>query len=156
PGRVEEAFRRGDLLLKPESAFPVEANWGPKSESVRRILRTWNVGADSVVFVDDSPLELAEVKAAHPAVEAIAFPKGKDQEVYALLTQLRDLFGKPAVRDEDRLRLDSLRRAAEFADGASESDQDDFLRGVEATVTVESGEGPIDGRALELVNKTNQ
>ena len=73
PARVEEAFRRSDLLLKRDSLFPVEASWGPKSESVGRILRAWNVGADSVVFIDDSPLELAEVQAAHPGIETILF-----------------------------------------------------------------------------------
>ncbi len=112
PARVEEAFRRSDLLLKRDRLFPVEASWGPKSESVGRILRAWNVGADSVVFIDDSPLELAEVQAAHPGIETILYPKDHDQAVYDLLIRLRDLFGKTAVREEDRLRRESLRRAA--------------------------------------------
>jgi len=157
PARVAEAFRRGDLLLRPESVFPVEAHWEPKSGSVDRILRAWNVAADSVVFVDDSPLELAEVQAAHPAIEAIRFPRGSDAEVYALLGRLRDLFGKSAVRDEDRLRLDSLRQAAAFDDAVDASrDRDAFLRGVEAELTFDLDEEPPAERALELVNKTNQ
>ncbi len=108
PARVEEALRRPDLLLQRDRLFPVEAHWGPKSESVAQILRAWNVGADSVVFIDDSPLELAEVQAAHPGVETLLFPKDQDQAVYDLLWRLRDLFGKTAVRAEDHLRRESL------------------------------------------------
>ncbi|HVS37558.1 MAG TPA: HAD-IIIC family phosphatase [Gemmataceae bacterium] len=152
PLRVEEALRRPDLLLKPDRLFPVEANWGPKSESIGRILRAWNVGADSVVFIDDSPLELAEVKAAHPGLEAVLFPKNDDQAVYDLLWRLRDLFGKSALRAEDHIRRDSLRRAAE----APAADPDAFLRGMDGEIVVAADAAAPDPRALELVNKTNQ
>ncbi len=151
PARVEEALRRPDLLLKRDSLFPVEATWGPKSESVRRILRAWNVGADAVVFIDDNPLELAEVQAAHPGVETVLFPKQDDQAVYDLLCRLRDRFGRTAVREEDRIRRDSLRRAAEAP--AEAADPDAFLRSLAAEVILTTDAGP---RALELVNKTNQ
>ena len=155
--RVEEALGRQDILVSRERVFPLEAHWGPKSESVARILRAWNVGADAVVFVDDSPLELAEVQAAHPGVEAILFPKDQDQAVYDLLGRLRDLFGKTAVREEDHLRLESLRRAAEATQAHEPgTDRDEFLQGVEADLVVFTDQAAADPRALELVNKTNQ
>ena len=75
-----------------------------QTESVGRILRAWNVSADSVVFVDDSPLELAEVQAVHPGIETVLFPREHEQAAYELLGRLRDVFGKSAVREEDRLR----------------------------------------------------
>ena len=75
PRVVEEALDREDMILKRRHVFPSEVHWKAKSGSVERILRTWNVGADSVVFVDDSPMELAEVAAAHPGIECILFPK---------------------------------------------------------------------------------
>ena len=55
PSLVERVFRRPDFQLPAETVFPIEAHWQPKSESVGRILKTWNVAADAVVFVDDSP-----------------------------------------------------------------------------------------------------
>ena len=61
-GLVEQALARGDMLLSKESLFPLEAHWKPKSESVGRILETWNVGPSDVVFIDDSPTEVAEVR----------------------------------------------------------------------------------------------
>ena len=75
PAVVHQAFERPDLLLRPDQVFPIEVHWNAKSGSVARILETWNIAADSVIFVDDSPMELAEVAAAHPGIECVLFPK---------------------------------------------------------------------------------
>src|SRR5437660_7602658 len=87
---VEDAFSRRDLLLSKADIFPFEVHWSRKLESVQRILKTWNVSADSVVFVDDSPMEIAEVKAAFPEMECIVFPKSDYQGLWSLLKHLRD------------------------------------------------------------------
>lgn len=148
---------RPDLLLPPAGIFPLEVHWGQKSESVSRILQTWNIGADSVVFVDDSPLELAEVKAAHPLVETIQFPKADYAAAAALFFRLRDLFGKDTTSAEDRIRLQSIRRAHEFtAQTAAADRQEEFLAGLDAVLTFTINPPPSETRVLELVNKTNQ
>ena len=54
------------FCFSPDQVFPVEVHWNAKSGSVSRILEAWNIAADSVIFVDDSPMELAEVAAVHP------------------------------------------------------------------------------------------
>jgi FkbH-like protein len=158
PVRAEEALKRQDLLLNRDRLFPVRANWGRKSESVGEILQTWNIGAESVVFVDDSPMELAEVKAAYPAIECLAFPVEDDQGCYALLEQLRDLFGKSRISEEDSIRLESIRSAATLAMDRTGQDgtPDDFLAQAEAEITLCFAKEPPDPRALELINKTNQ
>ncbi len=155
---VAAALKREDLLCRESSLFPVEAHWGPKSESVRRILKAWNIAPDAVVFIDDSPMEAAEVKAAFPDIETLQFP-GKDvRALWALLEHLRDLFGKPAIHDEDELRLASLRTAAILTsaeNGAGTAALDDFLRDAGARIEF-STEDSSDARTFELVNKTNQ
>jgi FkbH-like protein len=155
---VSAALRREDLLCRESSLFPVEAHWGPKSESIRRILKAWNIAPDAVVFIDDSPMEAAEVKAAFPDIETIHFP-GKDvRALWAMLERLRDLFGKPAIHDEDELRLASLRTSAILSaaeNGAGTAALDDFLRDADARVEF-SIEDSGDARVFELVNKTNQ
>ena len=74
PDLVEAALQRPDILLPPSQIFPMEVGWGVKSDAVGRILETWNIGADSVVFVDDSPMELAEVAEKYPGIECLRFP----------------------------------------------------------------------------------
>jgi len=154
---VEKAFQRDDILLRPEKIFPFEVHWGAKSKSVGRILETWNIGADSVILVDDSAMELAEVAAAHPGVHCIQFPKGDYAAGLAMFRQIRDLCGRERISQEDGLRLESIRKGAEFRrlleDG---SVPEDFLAQADASVTFDFCPAPEDGRVLELVNKTNQ
>ena len=156
PNVVAQAFARPDLLLRPELVFPVEVHWNAKSGSVSRILDTWNIAADSVIFVDDSPMELAEVADAHPGIECLLFPKNDPAAALAMLRRLRDLCGKEHVSAEDALRRDSIRQASAFreqssAGGAPEA----FLAQAAATLTFDF-DCAAKPRVLELVNKTNQ
>src|SRR5262249_28895411 len=157
PARVGLALKRGDLVIARDRLFPVSVHWGRKSDSVTEILRVWNVGADSVVFLDDSPLELAEVQAAHPGMECLLYPVDDDQAVYALLEQLRDRFGKSRLSEEDQIRLESIRNAAVFSTEkvGQEGTPDGVLAEADAEVTLDFTKEPLDARALELVNKTN-
>ncbi len=151
---TEQALARRDLRLDASRLFPVEANWGPKSDSVGRIIRAWNIGADSVVFVDDSPMELAEVKAAHPDVECLLFEPGGDQ-LWTLLRQMRSLFAKSKIEDEDLLRLESIRQSAQLQSETARSTPEEILRGAEAAIRF-SFQPCADSRSFELINKTNQ
>lgn len=160
PAVVELALNRPDIYIKPDRIFPVEVHWHAKSGSVERILGTWNISADSVVFVDDNPMELAEVAAGHPGIECIQFPRDDYAAGYAMLRKLRDLFGKERLSNEDALRLDSIRGAADFraATSATEGGEaaDSFLQAASAVVEFDFEPSPGDARPLELVNKTNQ
>jgi FkbH-like protein len=157
PGPVSQALQRADLLLSRELLFPIEVHWGPKSDSVSRILAAWNVAPDAVVMVDDSLLELAEVTEAFPELGVVHFPGGDDSRTWGVMAELRRLFGKSRSTSEDGLRVASLRAAMEFRSSAGREaySPDEFLAKangcLEITVTTAHND-----RALELINKTNQ
>lgn len=152
---VAQALSREDILIPKDLIFPVHAHWGPKSESVGAILKAWNVAADSVAYVDDSPMELAEVRNTHPAVEGLLFQKDDAVEVLALLERLRDRFGKDTLTEEDRIRAASLRTTAATAQFTGEVSSE-FLAQIQPVVTFDFRKDPSDKRAFDLVNKTNQ
>jgi len=158
PKLVEQALQRDDLLLSKDGLFPVEAHWGPKSESVRRILRQWNIGASDVVFVDDSPMEVEEVKSSFPEMECVAFPSNDAFAVWELLKHLRDLFGKRTLSNEDLIRLNSIRNASVLRDldNAADANVDKFLSSAQSNITFSLSRDRFDDRAFDLVNKTNQ
>ena len=158
PALVEEALARRDILLPRERIFPVEAHWGPKSASVERILKTWNIAPQDVVFIDDSPMEVAEVHAAFPSVECLVFPKNDYQAIWDLLKRLRDSFGKDTISREDEVRSRSLRNAEAFRNSirAPGYGVDNFLRDAEAVISFSLKADVRDNRAFELINKTNQ
>jgi len=150
---VHEAFTRRDLVVDPGHLFPIEAHWHPKLQSIERILKAWNVGADSVVFVDDSRLELEQVQRAFPGLECLEF-RNDDA---GFLVELRDRFGRREIREEDELRVTSLRSGQAVRQAAGDSaGLETLLAGAEARVTFRWGKKPMDPRALELINKTNQ
>jgi FkbH-like protein len=152
---VERALARPDLLVSRDAFFPVLASWGPKSAAVQQILGAWNIHADSVVFLDDNPMELSEVQTAHPAIETLQFRPKDPAAVWDLLSRLRNLFGKPAVLAEDRLRAASIRSGVEYQRAGVAADGD-FLPTLSGRVTINYHKDPADKRPLELINKTNQ
>jgi FkbH-like protein len=155
---AEKALTRRNILISREHIFPVQVNWDRKPESVQRILREWNVAPDDVVFIDDSPMEVAEVQAAFPQMECIAFPKDDYLAVWELLKTLRDRFGKSEISAEDEIRLGSIRTSAAFRDSVDspDFDTDTFLRNAQATILFSLKPDTQDNRAFELINKTNQ
>lgn len=150
---VEEALKREDLYAPAACFYPIRADWGAKSRHVEEILRIWNVGADSVVFVDDSPMELDEVRTAFPSLRCLQFPKKQPAAALALFEQLRDLFGKPVLQREDSLRQASLKA---FHESAHVSDPGEFIRSLQGRVIFDFSRNPENRRLPELINKTNQ
>jgi FkbH-like protein len=156
PGVAAQALARRDLRPSGEAFFPIEVGWHAKSEAVDRILKIWNISADAVAFIDDSPMEIAEVEARHPEMHCYLFPRD-EAGVVRLMGELRDRFGKASVSDEDRLRARSIRANAATVEAlAVESDPDSFLTTLDAELQLNFAKTPLDPRALELVNKTNQ
>lgn len=165
PAIVETALARPDILLPRDTVFPVEAGWGAKSAAIAGILKTWNIGADSVVFVDDSPMELAEVQQAFPSMHCLRFPKDDYVAAAPFLADLRGRFGKAGITREDTIRRDSIRQGAELqrlaeaiasTPGAFRSASETFLMDMRARIVIDFETAPDDPRVLELVNKTNQ
>jgi FkbH-like protein len=153
---VELALGRQDLLVPKTAFFPVIANWGPKSATVSSILHAWNISADAVVVVDDSRMELEEIRSVHPEINVRELTRKDPAQVLALLEELRDLFGKPENLAEDRLRSASLRSRGLFEAQKQEQDMPSFLLGLGGKLSFDARKNPEDARLFELINKTNQ
>lgn len=153
---VNTALRRSDLLIHRNAFFPVAASWGPKSAAVSAILRTWNIGADAVVVVDDSRMELEEIRRAHPGITCLEFAPKDARRSLELMVELRDAFGKPQTLEEDKLRAASIRSSALFEQQKADGDLQSFLRGLAGAVSFDPRRESDGGRLLELINKTNQ
>lgn len=155
---VEEIFSKRRPLLNRDSIFPLMANWGRKSISMGKILKSWNIGEDAVAFIDDSPMELEEVRSQFKGVRTFQFPPGKPDEILELIVELRRLFGKEKITDEDKIRLDSLKKNDELhkLPEGSEKDYEDILKESRPIITLQTLSPEGDERAFELLNKTNQ
>ncbi|MER9117115.1 HAD-IIIC family phosphatase [Mesorhizobium sp. M0954] len=155
PTDVDAVFAQNpDMLLRPEHVAACRIDWQRKSDNVRALAADLRLGLDSVVFIDDNPVECAEVQAHCPGVQVLLLPQDLAQ-IPAWLEHLWAL--APAVRAEasDRTRLYRQEGEREALRAQSEDFQA-FLDSMQLRVTIES---PKDGeweRVAELSRRTNQ
>ena len=72
---VREAFRlRSEMPLKLEDFAALRINWDSKHENLVAIAEELNIGIDSLVFVDDNPVECALIEEMLPAVTVVPLP----------------------------------------------------------------------------------
>ena len=153
-------FRLPGSVLREEDFVAVCAGYGAKSARIRALAQQLALGLDAVVFVDDNPVELAEVAGALPEVRTLPFPDTVDA-LPAFLQALRDLFPATVTTHEDRHRTALYRqRLASAAPAGGDPDAlPRFLHALEMRLVVAErrlGEGGGRERAVQLINKTNQ
>jgi FkbH-like protein len=90
-----------DMLLKPEHFTLQRINWLPKSQNIRQIAEILNIGLDSMIFIDDNPVECAEVEANLPDVFTIRLPQDSRTAARAL-GQMWAFDLPPATREDSR------------------------------------------------------
>ena len=153
---LKEAFaRRPDFPLRWDDFVAVEAGWQPKSESLRALAKGLNLGLDSFVFLDDSSLECAEVRAALPPVLILQVP-AEPEAVATFANHLWPLDGF-AASAEDRKRSELYRvEARRDQTRRSSGGLRDFIQQLQLEITlVAIGEENIE-RAAQLTQRTNQ
>lgn len=76
---VEQTFEaHPEMPLNRSDFVGWRVNWRPKSENIRSLAAELSLGFDSFIFVDDNPMETAEVEAACPGVLALTLPAEGD------------------------------------------------------------------------------
>lgn len=150
-------FRHGSMALREEDFVAIAASYNAKSSQIREIAKQLNLGLESFVFVDDSPIEIEEVSSAIPEVRTVQFPS-KDDALPEFLAKLGALFARTVVTTEDAARTEMYRRRLDglIPDAAKGADLTDFLRGLEMALEIHDHTRDDRTRAVQLINKTNQ
>lgn len=151
-----EAIRcHPEMVLREEDFVAHRINWQDKAQNILAIAKELNLGLQSVVFIDDNPLERARVREALPEVLVPEWPE--DKHLYrSALASLR-CFDKPSISKEDQERT-ALYAAERQRDKlqASVGSTEEWLKSLDITVTCEPlGPGNL-ARTVQLLNKTNQ
>ena len=142
-----------ELGIEDYFVFP-QIDWGPKSDSLKRLAQEMNIGLDAVGFVDDREENLNEVRENAPQVRV--WNAGET-------AKLLDCLNGPDCSNEAQAGLGSRRRvmyreemARRGAAKAFAGDADAFLAQSGLEVKLLPVEGDCAARCLELVNRTNQ
>lgn len=155
-----------DLAKAPfeQETFPLtladfvifKTGYGHKSTLIQQVSEELNLPLDSFVFVDDNPVELAEVAAVLPSVMGIQFPAQADAlpDVLEKL-QKHFIFSNGSKEDSARTALYKMRSLAEKEREKAPSLQQ-YLTSLEMELHINTGASVDKARALQLINKTNQ
>lgn len=146
----EEALAKlRDYGLEEYFLYPA-INWGPKSQSLKQIAESLDIGIDSFIFVDDNPFEREEVERALGQVETLP-----DSAIATLLDHPRLAGSATAEAGSRRLmyRQSMERRSAAVTFG---DDYLAFLEACEIRVEIRPVRADDFDRVAELVQRTNQ
>ena len=144
-----------EMVLALEDFVGWRINWDDKAGNILDLVTELNLGLQSVVFIDDSPMERARVREALPEVLVPEWPKDKTLYKKSLLELT--CFESPAITLEDTTRakmyqVDQQRQQIKKELGSL----DDWLKNMEIKVEVNRLNNINLQRASQLLNKTNQ
>jgi FkbH-like protein len=151
-----EAIRNHpEMVLRMDDFAGWKINWQDKAQNVIDLTTELNLGLQSVVFVDDNPIERARVKEALPEVFVPDWPE--DPLLYkSALLSLR-CFDSPSISEEDRERTqmyvtERYREELKTRLGSL----DDWLSNLRMEIKIDGLNQSNLQRAVQLLNKTNQ
>lgn len=152
---AKEGISHPDNVLRLGDFSAFKANWEPKPENLRAIAEGLNIGIDSLVFVDDNPVERDIVSQMEPDV--VVVPVGEEVESYVTRLDKAGLF------EPISLSADDLGRSSYYAGNSKREeaqkrfkDYDSFLESLEMVAEIRAFDNNSIPRIAQLVNKTNQ
>lgn len=153
---VLEVFkRRLEMPLRLDHIVSWKINWRSKAENIRSLAHELKLGLDSFVFIDDDPVECAEVQAACPEVLTLQLP----QEADSIPEFLRNVwaFDRLKVTQEDKKRTELYRQDIQRESLRSGSiSLEDFLKSLRMKIRISEMAQHHLTRAAQLTQRTNQ
>jgi FkbH-like protein len=141
-------LRSGDFVAR-------RINWQPKWQGIRDIAEELNLGLESVLFIDDNPIEREAVRRNLPGVKVLDLPP--DPALYASALLASPYVAAVTVTEEDRKRVDAFKaqkaRQAERGRAASLEDYYASLGMILHFAPLDVGNAQ---RAAQLAQKTTQ
>jgi FkbH-like protein len=146
--------QRPDMQLKSEHIISRRIDWNLKSDNISSMARELNLGLDSFVFIDDNPIECAQMRAALPQVVTLQLPS--ESQIERFLGNLW-MFDKIAVTGEDKRRTSLYREnAARQQLEESTADIADFVASLDLVIDISDPKNDEWPRVAQLTQRTNQ
>ena len=153
---VREAFaRHPEMVLRWEDFAAHRISWDPKEIGLRQLAEELNLGLDSLVFLDDNPVECAAIKRALPAVQVYCL--GRDPVAFRSILNGIATLDRPVLTQEDaertRMYLQARRRKEHEERHQS---REEFLVSLQMRAEVARADAVTLPRVVQLIEKTNQ
>jgi FkbH-like protein len=144
-----------EMVLRKEDITIFVANWENKTENIKQIRDSLEIGYDSMVFLDDNPFERNAVRTILPNVIVPELPEDPADYVKSLAEL--NLFETTSVSKEDSSRADLYRAEFERRSVASTFDNfEDYLGSLDMKIDVARFEPSRLARIAQLLQRSNQ
>lgn len=151
---LEVFEQRSDMILRLEHIVAWRINWLPKSENIKSLAQELNLGLDSFIFIDDNPVECAEVQANCPGVLSLQLPL--DGDIPQFLHHVW-AFDRLKVTSEDKQRTLLYKQNLERDRFQKQAlTIDDFLAGLNLQINIAEPTPEQLSRVAQLTQRTNQ
>jgi FkbH-like protein len=152
---VQPFEKHAEMRLKLGDIALFIANWESKPDNIRRIAKTLQIGLDSLVFVDDNPVEREIVRKFLPEVDVVPLPDDPSYYLRALSQYL--LLETNSFTAEDSHRTEQYRARAQIRELETAAGSiEDFYRSLHMQAIVAPFEESQLPRIAQLIGKTNQ
>lgn len=144
-----------EMLLREEHVAVFQANWNDKATNIETIAQSLSLGLESMVLLDDNPVERGLVRDLLPEVAVPELPD--DPALYARTLLAAGYFEAIAFSSEDRARASAYQEnAARVALRDSSRGVEDYLRSLGTVVDFRPFDAAGRKRIAQLINKSNQ
>jgi FkbH-like protein len=153
-----EAFESHDhMVLRKGDFAAMKINWSPKAQNIADLAQDLDIGMDSIVFIDDNPVEREAVRTALPEVTVPEFPADTCELSSFFERVYKNCFFTLESTAEDRKRTASyLANAKRAAERTAAPSIEEFLAGLGTKIFfTRAGDADLP-RAAQLTQKTNQ
>ncbi len=141
-----------EMVLRGENIACFQVNWDNKPDNIKRIADILNIELDSIVFVDDSSIEIEAVKTMLPEVTSILYER---DTVYAQLScfNLQNIINIVNIeKRNETYRTNQFREALK----SQYESYDDYINALEINIDIHEAI-PIEfSRIAELTQRTNK
>ena len=153
---AREPFRNhAEMVLREDQIAIFQANWNDKATNIRAIAEALALGLESMVLLDDNPVERGLVREILPEVAVPELPD--DPALYARTLLAAGYFEAIAFSAEDQRRADTYREnALRIASMDSGAGIDDYLRSIRMTIGFRNFDRAGRSRIAQLISKSNQ
>ena len=153
---AKEAFiRNTEMVLALEDISIFVANWDNKADNIKYIQSVLNIGFNSMVFLDDNPVERQIVKENIPEITVPELPE--DPAYYLQYLYGLNLFDNTGITKEDANRTVLYQKEAEISNlKKSYVNESDFLQSLNMVSVVEPFNKSNLARVVQLSQRSNQ
>jgi FkbH-like protein len=148
-------LEREEMILRLTDIAIFKANWNDKASNIKEISERLNIGIESMVFLDDNPVERDFVRQSLPSITVLEVEADPSNLLKAL--EHCGCFETISITDEDKSRTElyranSKRETAKHQSLSTES----YLESLDMECKIMHFQPETIKRVTQLINKTNQ